>query len=391
MNDKKPNARGARGRGSVYFRKGDQRWAGELSRIGIDGRREKKVITSTSRDEVIEKLDDLRKAWAKQPSVRRAGKDTTVGAYIDAWVMSNKSKVAPATWRQREQHVRLHIRPAVGTRLLDRLAVRHVETMLTDIVTAGFTARTAGHVKATLRAALQDAHRDGLVAQNVALLSRSPKPKVTEQKALTATEARTLIERTRGDELGPLWMLALRCGLRAGELCGLSWSDVDVVGQRLHVRAQWTRGHQGYELAALKTEKSRRTIPLTSDSVDVLSAMRDIDKLGGHGADTDAVFHDAAYDRLDPTRLAAQLRAALLAAGLPVVRLHDLRHTAASIWIGAGVDIKTVADLLGHSTPITTLNIYAHTDERRKQDAVEQMSRALSDGAKAGLTDAEVL
>jgi integrase len=341
--------------------------------------RERVSVSAMSRDEVLAKLTELKAQWQKTPKRKRDSAGLTLGMYLDSWVSRNKSKVAPSTYKHREQHIRLHIKPSLGTRRLSDLSVRHVEKMLSDIVNANFTARTASHVKATLRAALQDALREGLVSKNVALLSRSPRPKVIEQKALTAEQSRKLIDSTKGKTYGSLWLIAIQTGLRAGELTGLSWADVDLVGRKLHVRAQWGKGYTpAYELGPLKTEKSRRVIPLSDESVGVLSEMRDSDIAAGHSAGSDAVFHDAAYDRLHPTRLAGHLRAALSEASLPIVRLHDLRHTAASIWIGAGVDIKTVSELLGHSTPITTLNVYAHTDERRKKDAIETMNKAMN-------------
>jgi integrase len=98
-------------------------------------------------------------------------------------------------------------------------------------------------------------------------------------------------------------------------------------------------------------------------------------------AGTDPVFTDAAGERIDTTKLVPRLRALLSQAGLPSdLRFHDLRHSIATLWLAAGVDVKTAADLLGHSTPVITMTTYAHSDDKRKQDAVERLRQAISSG-----------
>ena len=124
----------------------------------------------------------------------------------------NKSKVAPATWRQREQHVRLHIKPSLGTRKVKDITTKHVEKMLDDLVRAGFHARTSSHVRATLSVALGEALREGLVAYNVAMGARTPKIASVEQGHLTAEQARKLIDSSRGSDLGELWLPPSRQG-----------------------------------------------------------------------------------------------------------------------------------------------------------------------------------
>lgn len=365
--------------GSVYQRKSDGRWCGEVSRTNEDGSRQKRVVTAKTRAEVLVKLDEVRAAWKKSAPRIKRDSTMTVGRYLDGWLKTHKGSVAPSTWMHREQHVRNHIKPHIGQQRIGRLAVKHVEQMLKDIVAAGFSARTAGHVRATLRVALGEAVREGIVDVNVAMGARGPKVRQVEQKHLSAEDARTLIAATKGDELGPLWMLALTSGARAGELCGLSWGDIDLDAGQMHIRVQWTRGLVRYELRQLKTEQSRRVVPLTPEMVEVLMEMKSADMAHGWGSDSDPVFHDPwVGERLDPTRLAGRLKTALKAAGLPIVRFHDLRHSAASLMLASGVDIVAVSRVLGHSNVTTTLNTYGHTDDRARRKAVESLRTALS-------------
>jgi len=369
--------RGARGMGSVYQRSSDGRWQGSLSRTGIDGQRERKVVTGATRDVALNKLAEAKVDWKKSPVRKRDGAQV-VGRYMDGWVKRVKPRVAPSTWRQREQHTRLHIKPAIGMKRLDRLTTKHIEDMLDDIVAKGLKPRTAGHVRATLRVALGEAKYEGLITSNPAMTARAPKVRSVEQKYLTPEQARLLISSTTHSERGPLWVLAVNTGARAGELCGLSWGDIDLVGRKMHVRKQWTRGHSGYELRDLKTDKAQRVVPLTPEAVDALTVMRSRDEKAGRAGEHSSVFHDIAGDRLDPTRLAGRLRTALKRAGLPVVKFHDLRHTAATLMIASGADIVAVSRVLGHSNVSTTLNIYGHASDKQRVDAVSRLGRLLA-------------
>lgn len=299
----------------------------------------------------------------------------TVARYLDDWLPKMKRRVAPTTYQSREQHVRVHIKPVLATRRLGRLSVKDVESLLDGVVTKGASPRTAGHVRATLRVALQEAIRDGLLDRNVAADARAPRVRVPEMKALSPTQARALIEATKEDDLGVLWLTLLSTGLRAGEACGLSWGDIDEDRRVIHVRRQWARGDSGYELRELKTEASKRTVSISAEVTAALAGLR-----SGGETNEDPVFHTAAGDRLDVTQLSGALRKDLERAGLPVVRVHDLRHTAASLMLGAGADIVAVSRVLGHSTVVTTLNTYAHTDEARKADAVERLRKAITSG-----------
>jgi integrase len=144
-------------------------------------------------------------------------------------------------------------------------------------------------------------------------------------------------------------------------LCHSQWDDIDLANGVLHVRRTWARTLDGsFAVKATKTEKSARSIPLTPEAVEALSDRRRRQEDLSGVAGTDPVFTDAAGERIDTTELAPRLRGLLRQAGLPTdMRFHDLRHSTATLWLAAGVDVKTVADLLGHSTPVITMTVYA--------------------------------
>jgi integrase len=382
MTDQEKQSRSRRGMGSVYQRKSDGRWCGELSRTTESGLREKMTVTAMTRPEALTKLDEARASWRKSVPARRRAR-MTVSLYMDRWLDKIKSRVAPNTYLGREAHVRLHIKPAIGGKRLDRLDASSVERMLYDIVQAKhLSALTAAHVRTTLRIALGQAQRDGLVHQNVAALAKGPPVKTREMKTLDAEAVRALIDRVSGTDEAALWLTAITTGVRAGELAGLQWGDVDLDGGALHVHRSWARQLDGsYGLQDPKTDKSKREIPLLPETVEALKVLRDKAALLGQADAANAVFTDAADQRIGTTKLASRLRVLLKQAGLRQdIRFHDLRHSVATLWLTSGVDIKTVADLLGHSTAVTTMNVYAHSNDERKQDAVERLREAIASG-----------
>ena len=197
----------------------------------------------------------------------------TLGRYLDGWLRDIESRVAANTYLGREQHVRGYIKPALGTRRLNRLSVRDVERMMADILDRKhLTARTALHVRMTLRIALGVAQRDGLVQQNVAALAKGPTIPNREMKTLDADAARKLIAITSSSDDAALWMAAITTGIRAGGLAGLQWDDIDLGHGVLHVRRSWARALDGsFGAKDPKTEKSKRSIPLTPETVEALA------------------------------------------------------------------------------------------------------------------------
>jgi integrase len=237
------------------------------------------------------------------------------------------------------------------------------------------------HGRATLRRALHDAERDGLVSRNVAGLARPPRITRREMHPLSAAEVRELVEATRDDAMGPLWALAVGSGLRLGELLGQTWADVEA-GQLVVRRAMARDAGDGWSLAEPKTARSRRTVMLPTIAREALAARRtrqDADKAAAGSAwqDRDGlVFTDTVGRPLRPPDVSDEWRRTRRRLGLRV-RLHDLRHTAATLMLGAGVPLKVVSDTLGHSTIAITADIYAHVTPELRREAADAMDRAL--------------
>jgi len=371
------HTRRSNGEGSVY-RTAEGRWRASLILTHPDGdRRVRRVVSGRSRAEVVRKLDALKRE-------ARGGyvSGELTGVYLARWIEGVRPRLRPATHREYSRHVRSYFTPLADVPLT-ALTPGHVEGMLAGMLAAGLSPMTAAHARATLRRALHDAERDGLVSRNVAGLARPPRITRREMHPLTAAEVRDLIDATRQDEHGPLWALAVGSGLRLGELLGLRWEDFDPEARQLVVRRAMARASDGgWELAEPKTARSRRTVMLPAIARHALLRRRERQEADKQAAGTawqdriGMVFTDTVGRPLQPPNVSDEWRRTRRRLRIGV-RLHDLRHTAATLMLGAGAPLKVVSDALGHSTIAITADTYAHVTPELRREAADAMDRAL--------------
>lgn len=210
--------------------------------------------------------------------------------------------------------------------------------------------------------------------------------------ALSAEQLMCLLDQPRGHQLRPLLIILGTAGLRIGEALGLRWIDVDVAGRRLVVRqALQRRRGVGLVFVEPKTPRSRRTVHLTTLGVEALCEqhrwLEELRKTLTDSYESGLVFTNLSGHPLEPTRVNAALRQLLAEARLPRIRVHDLRHTTATVLLEAGVHPKVVQDLLGHSTIAVTLDTYSHVAPALHVDAIrvlDQRLTAISAGRLAG-------
>lgn len=207
-------------------------------------------------------------------------------------------------------------------------------------------------------------------------------------RVLDEDQARAFLRAARTDRLYALWVLALTTGLRRGELLGLCWQDLDLEGGRLTVRRALLVVNGRYILSAPKTQSAYRTIALPGVAISALREWRtrQIEERLQAGAQWQSTVSPS-----DPPELrelvftsrrgapagVRSLRRAFMrilsAAGLPPMRLHDLRHSAATLMLAGGVDARTASEVLGHSDPSITLGVYSHVVESMRRRAASVM------------------
>jgi integrase len=209
-----------------------------------------------------------------------------------------------------------------------------------------------------------------------------PTMEKTEQRAWTVEEARTFLQFTADDRLSWAWSLLLTRGLRRGELCGLRWQDIDLKLGILKVNRARVVVDGKVILSTPKTESGRRSLSLDTSLMAMLrkyKARQAAEELaaGESFADDDYLLADELGRPYHPDTISDWFSRRIKAVGLPRIRLHDCRHTAASLMLGSGVPVKVVQEMLGHASPTITLSIYAHVLPSMAQQAGAELSASL--------------
>ena len=371
--------------GSIFQRK-DSRWCGLIS-LGWEGeRRKRKYFYGATAAEVQEQLLKARSDHSKGLPVSLERQ--TVGQFLNRWLTDSvKPSVRPRTFESYELTVRLHLEPELGKIRLEKLTPQHVQTVLNRKSRDGkLSARSVAYIRAVLRQGLNQALRWGLITRNPATLVDPPRSVRREIAPLNADQARALLEAAKGNRLEAFYVVSLLLGLRRGEVLGLRWQDVDFDQRTLKVRQtiqriahKLTAGTAGLVPAEPKTEKSRRTLSLPDGVIRALKAQRArqaTERLsaGTDWRDSDLIFTSPTGKPLDPKAVHCDFKRLLAKAELPTAtRLHDLRHSAASLLLAQGVPLRTIMELLGHSSLAMTANVYAHVAPAVLREVADRM------------------
>jgi len=300
--------------------------------------------------------------------------------------------VRQRTLESYESAVRKHLIPGLGRHRLDRLRPEHLDQLYTALLDAGYSPATVLRHHRILSRALTVAVQRGHVPRNVAGLVDPPAQRPSDiATALDLGEARAVLHAAAGVRNSARWTVALALGLRQSEALALQWKDVDLLNNTLTVRRSIHRVRGGgliYEEP--KTRRSQRTVALPIPLAAELHRHKAVQLgeqmlAGSEWHDEDLVFAqpngrpiDKKTDHDDWTRL-------LKAAGVRHVRLHDGRHTAATLLLSENVHPRVVMELLGHSQMRTTMDIYSHVMPALAREAADRMSALLLPG-KGGQT-----
>ncbi len=318
----------------------------------------------------------------------RPDKAMTVKQLLEEhWLPAQKLRgLRPATVEQSSMVVNSWLVPNIGGIKVSALTAGDVQQLVEKLRTEttprgrkGLSPRSAQLAVATLKAACAWAVENGLLGRNPILGARLPRFDRPTMKAWSIEDAKEFLDRTKTDRLGFVWALLFTRGLRRGEACGLRWSDVDL--ERGFLRITRTRVVvAGVPMDSTpKTTAGRRTLPLDDMLVALLrahKARQAAERLvaGETYQDQGFLVADELGRPYHPETVARAFASSVAKHGLPPIRLHDCRHTAASLMLANGVPTKVVTELLGHANPSITLSLYAHVLPGMAQEAGEQLS-----------------
>jgi integrase len=323
---------------------------------------------------------------AARLAAERDGRDDeirslTFGAYLMAqWLPGKKLAVATSTYRGYVRKTQLHILPALGRIRLRRLRAHHLEALYDQMLNPtetrpGLAPKTVYDVHLIIRGAPGDAVRRGLLTRNVALVAHSPNwrsiPRV-EYRTWTADELQKFLRAAAGHRLLPAFWLAATTGLRRSELLGLRWHDIDLNRATMSInRGLLALGYELHESPG-KTRNARRRVDLDPTTIAILQAWRAWQR-AEHTAvgvpDSDWVFTAADGQPVHPHAISQAFERIARRAMVPTIRLHDLRHTHATLLINAGVPAKVVSERLGHGKSTFTIETYQHVMPGMQPDA----------------------
>jgi len=303
-----------------------------------------------------------------------------------SWLPVMKSRIKPSTFSSYRSNLETHVLPALGSRVLQQLTAPMLNAFYAELLARGngrrsLSPKTVRYIHTTIHKALADAVDAGVAQRNVAERAKPPRPNRQGRREIQCWEPDELasfLECVRGIRLEAAWRLAAMTGMRRGEILGLRWSDIDLDHARLSVRHAVVS--VGYEVLD-STPKSHqaRVIELDSETVQLLRQRREQQKLErahwGEGyRENDLVVTKENGEPIHPQSFSQAFERIVAGAGLRRIRLHDLRHTHATIAVKAGVPVKVISERLGHESPAFTLKQYAHVLPGIQAEAAAQVA-----------------
>lgn len=306
----------------------------------------------------------------------------TVGQYLDQWIEDVGGGLKPTTLGGYRQAVS-RLKRMIGDVKLQELRPLTVERAYQQLLSSGLAAKTVRNTHTVLRRALADAERLDLVVRNAAAAARPPSVRRKEQETWTPEELSRFLASVADHRLFAAFVLSATTGMRRGELMGLRWRDVDLDAGRLSIVSTITTVNGRAVESSTKTNKSRRRISLDAGTLEVLREHQDRqsaerEHAGKLWTASGLVFTREDGTALHPDRFSHLFVRLSRKAGLPAIRLHDLRHTYATLALEAGVHPKIVSERLGHATTGITLDLYSHVAPSMDQQAAETIAGLFS-------------
>lgn len=404
MGEKK-RTRQPNGASSIYLGK-DGKWHGRVT-VGVrdDGRPDRRHVERKTRAEVTAAVRELERQ-RDAGNVRKPGPAWTVKTWLTHWV----ENIAPLAVGENTMvgygvAVRVHLIPGLGAHRLDRLKPEHIERFYAKMQANGSKPATAHQVHRTFRTALNEAVRRGHLAQNPVKLAKAPRVVEEEIEPYTVEEVRRILRAAEDRRNSARWAVALALGLRQGEALGLKWTDVDLTNGVLWVRRSRRRPRYahgcgdtcgrkaGYcpqrcrtnpETAETKSRAGRRAIGLPPQLVDLLrrhQAKQEAERAtaGEHWQDEGWLFATETGRGTSPRTDYDEWKELLRDAKVRDGRLHDARHTAATVLLILGVPERAVMGLMGWSSTSMAAR-YQHMVDTVRSSIAEQVDGLIWEG-----------
>lgn len=367
------------GDGALYPRK-DGRWAGSFL-IVKNGRHVRKYVYGKTKAEAREKLRRAQNEYEQGTLV--TAPTQSVQAYLEYWLKVQQTTLKVGAFHAYQRYIRIYITPYLGQIKLQKLSTDALQHWISQLQEQGLANSTIRYCYGILSSALQDALEWRKIVFHPGKGVKLPRVTKYDGPVLDPEQARHLMEMAADRRIACLIILALATGMRRGELLALHWEDINIEEKRLLVKRTVSylpdsQGRHRFVETEPKSETSRRSITLPQFACDALRAHKkrqNEERLsaGQRWQNRDLVFCTLTGGYSGLHGLHSQFKKLLQDAGLPDMRIHDLRHSAATILLTMGVHPKVVQELLGHSSITITLTVYSHVLPSLQRSAMDEL------------------
>lgn len=322
------------------------------------------------------------------PNLLGVPENPTLGRFLDFWLAHVAwARLRFSTARTYSSVVVHLVGPSLGKIRVSKLSTADIERAQIVWQRAGVTVSMRRKAVEVLRSALRHALALGLCDANPASRATVARKPMRSPTWLDASDAVRVLQSVRGHSLETSYALAIGLGLRRGEVLGLTWRDVDLRRGVIHIRWNRTEFSSGTRLTEPKSAASRRTLALPTLVKESLQRQRAREARKARLAGVqlrpdDPVLTTRTRRPFWTSYVHVELQARLRRLGLPKMRFHDLRHTAASLMLAEGVSPRTAMEILGHRNLAVTMLVYGHVNLRHQREAVRIVDRALGKGRK---------
>lgn len=373
-------ARQRRNAGYTVSKRSDGRWMARVFLGYENGKQKRHTIYGKTEIEVNRAAQDFR-VKNEEGAFAPTSKDCKVSEYLDKWleVYVTCPPLAPKTVKSYKEQTKNHLIPSLGAIPLRKLSPQQVQNMMKEKIASGLSPTSVNGLHRVLRAALSQAVKDRMIAENVAKLVKPPKVASRAEKHFSQPDLQKLFAACRGHHLEYLFRLAPYVGLRLGEITGLRWDDVDFENQTIRVRnqLQWVEGKP--TLREPKSANSKRILPI-GDLVDMLQLQKSMILVNGWENKMNLVFVSSTGNPLDPKLVNKYLKILCGQAKISELSFHSFRHTAATLLLAAGEEATEVMNMLGHSQISLTVNTYGGVTREAQKRAAAKLRKAIDSG-----------
>jgi len=387
-------AKAKKNQGSIRQRP-DGTWEARIS-LGFDGggKHIRKSIYAKTEKEIVQKLQqmqsDITQGTYTEPT------RLTVSKWLDVWLNTYCDHMKQTTFDTYSHNIEKHIKPALGGIKLQQLTTHAIQGFYKQLSTSGrilqkgqkkkaptgLSAKTVKNIHATLHGALQQAVLLSYIKTNPSAACTLPRVEKKQMQILQGEQIAVFIKATENHRYRALFLTMLFCGTRRGETLGITWDCVDFHNGTILINKQLQRKDSKLQLVAVKNDKPRRLEPPPT----VFQLLRELKQkqaekmllAGQLWEKNNLVFSNDFGQPLDADGVYAAYKTFLRNNALPNIRLHDLRHTSATLMLQNGDSIKTVQEALGHSSAGFTLDVYGHVTPSMKKESAERMEAFIS-------------